>query len=240
MQIGFIGAGAMGGPMIRNLLAAGHSVAVHTRQRRLCGGGCGRGGAVGGFGGGGVRRGGESCSGLCRVRRRSSRWFEGRADWLRAWRRGASMWTWRRIRLRWCGCCALTWRSGGSTCWDAPISGGPKGATSRKLAIWASGREAAFERVKPVLDQLGDRVRYLGASGNASIAKLVHNSANYGVQMVLAEAMTMGVRAGVDPAVLFAAVRQGSLGRQPVLDRLADHFLPGGVRYAGLCAGAGA
>nr|WP_281408806.1 NAD-binding protein [Xanthobacter sp. SG618] len=67
---------------------------------------------------------------------------------------------------------------------------------------------------------------FLGALGAATTAKLVHNSANYGIQMVLAEVITIGVKAGVDPAVLFAAIREGSLGRQNVVDRLADQFLP--------------
>nr|WP_284145662.1 NAD-binding protein [Xanthobacter aminoxidans] len=67
---------------------------------------------------------------------------------------------------------------------------------------------------------------FLGALGAATTAKLVHNSANYGIQMVLAEVITIGVKAGVDPATLFAAIREGSLGRQNVVDRLADQFLP--------------
>src|SRR5581483_6211072 len=51
---------------------------------------------------------------------------------------------------------------------DAPVSGGPKGAASRKLAIWVGGEKAAYDRCKPILDLLGDQVRYLGESGNAS------------------------------------------------------------------------
>ncbi len=109
---------------------------------------------------------------------------------------------------------------------DAPVSGGPKGAASRKLAIWVSGQRAAYDRCKPVLDLLGDQVRYLGESGSASVAKLVHNCANYGIQMVLAEAFTVGVKAGVDPVALWGAIRQGSLGRQRAVDRMADQFLP--------------
>ena len=109
---------------------------------------------------------------------------------------------------------------------DAPVSGGPKGAASRKLAIWVSGNKTTYDTCKPMLDLLGDQVRYLGESGNASVAKLVHNCANYGIQMVLAEAFTMGVKAGVDPAALWGAIRQGSLGRQRAVDRMADQFLP--------------
>jgi 3-hydroxyisobutyrate dehydrogenase len=110
---------------------------------------------------------------------------------------------------------------------DAPVSGGPKGAATRRLAIWVSGAEDAFAKARPVLDVIGDQVRYLGATGTATVAKLCHNCANYGFQAVLAEIMTLGVKAGVDPAVLWGAIRQGSLGRQRPVDRLADQFLPG-------------
>ena len=109
---------------------------------------------------------------------------------------------------------------------DAPVSGGRKGAATGKLAIWASGEQEVFEEHKTLLSAMGDRVRYLGPIGNASIAKLVHNCANYGIQMVLAEAFTLGVKAGVEPEILFGAIRQGSLGRQKIVDRLADQFLP--------------
>lgn len=115
----------------------------------------------------------------------------------------------------------------GVTMLDAPVSGGPKGAASGKLAIWVSGARAGFDRYREIFDQLGDQVRYLGDSGNAAIAKLVHNCANYGIQMVLAEVFTLGVKAGMDPALLFSAIRQGSLGRQRAVERLADQFLPG-------------
>ena len=100
---------------------------------------------------------------------------------------------------------------------DAPVSGGPKGAASRKLAIWVSGEQATYDACKPILDQIGDQVRYLGASGNASVAKLVHNCANYGIQMVLAEAFTMGVKAGVSPEALLSAVQNGAYGQGMML-----------------------
>jgi 3-hydroxyisobutyrate dehydrogenase-like beta-hydroxyacid dehydrogenase len=109
---------------------------------------------------------------------------------------------------------------------DAPVSGGPKGATSGKLAIWVGGPADAYDRYKPVLELMGDQVRYIGEVGTASVAKLVHNCANYGIQMILAEVFTLGVKAGLDPAALWSAVRQGSLGRQRAVDRLADQFLP--------------
>jgi 3-hydroxyisobutyrate dehydrogenase len=110
---------------------------------------------------------------------------------------------------------------------DAPVSGGPKGAKTRKLALWVGGDEAVFRRAKPVLDAIGDQAHYVGPIGSGSIAKLVHNCAGYVLQTALAEVFTMGVKAGVEPLALFEAVRQGALGRRRTFDGLVDQFLPG-------------
>lgn len=110
---------------------------------------------------------------------------------------------------------------------DAPVSGGPRGARTRKLAIWVGGDEAVFQRFKPVLDAMGDQVRRVGAIGAGSVAKLVHNMTTYCVQTALAEVFTLGVKAGVEPIELWEAVRYGATGRQRTFDRLADGFLRG-------------
>jgi 3-hydroxyisobutyrate dehydrogenase-like beta-hydroxyacid dehydrogenase len=110
---------------------------------------------------------------------------------------------------------------------DAPVSGGPRGAETRKLALWVGGDEAVFQRHKPVLDAIGDQAYYVGPIGAGSIAKLVHNCAGYVLQTALAEVFTMGVKAGVEPLALFRAVRQGALGRRRTFDGLVDQFLPG-------------
>jgi 3-hydroxyisobutyrate dehydrogenase len=110
---------------------------------------------------------------------------------------------------------------------DAPVSGGPKGAETRTLAIWVGGDQQLYRRFEPLLRDIGDQPAYIGAIGVASVAKLVHNCAGYALQAVLAEVFTMGVKGGVDPLVLWRVVRQGFVGRARVFDRLADQFLPG-------------
>jgi 3-hydroxyisobutyrate dehydrogenase-like beta-hydroxyacid dehydrogenase len=109
---------------------------------------------------------------------------------------------------------------------DAPVSGGPKGAETRKLAIWVGGDEAVYRRHEALLRDIGDQPSYIGPIGAASVAKLVHNCAGYTLQAALAEVFTMGVKGGVDPLVLWRVVRQGFVGRARVFDRLADQFLP--------------
>jgi len=110
---------------------------------------------------------------------------------------------------------------------DAPVSGGPLGARTRKLAIWVGGDKSIYERHKPVLDAIGDKATYIGPIGTGSIAKLVHNCTGYMIQTAMAETFTMGVKAGVDPLALWQAVRQGAGGRRRTFDGLAQYFLPG-------------
>jgi 3-hydroxyisobutyrate dehydrogenase len=81
---------------------------------------------------------------------------------------------------------------------DAPVSGGPSGAKTRKLALLVGGDKAVFDKFKPALDAIGDQVIYIGPIGAGSVAKLVHNMAGYSIQTALAEVFTMGVKAGVD------------------------------------------
>ena len=110
---------------------------------------------------------------------------------------------------------------------DSPVSGGPSGAKSGKLALYVSGDKAAFDKHKAVLDAIGDQVIYVGPVGAGTIAKLVHNCAGYSILAALAEVMTMGVKAGVEPLALWAAIRQGAFGRRRSFDRLAEQFLIG-------------
>src|SRR3974390_2189015 len=80
---------------------------------------------------------------------------------------------------------------------DAPVSGGPAGAASRKLAIWVGGDKAVFDRHRSVLDAMGDKAAYIGPIGSATVAKLVHNMSGYALVCALAGTFTLGVQAGI-------------------------------------------
>ena len=108
---------------------------------------------------------------------------------------------------------------------DAPVSGGPGGAKSGKMALLVGGERAVFDQYRKVLDAIGDQILYIGASGAGTVAKLVHNCAGYAVLAAIAELMTMGVKAGVDPVQLWAAIRQCSVGRQRTFDRMGNQFM---------------
>lgn len=104
-------------------------------------------------------------------------------------------------------------RAKGAHVLDAPISGGKSGAATRNLAVMVGGDREIFDRVKPILDAIGDKVFYAGAIGAGSVAKLVHNMIGHGVRQAIAEGLTLGVKAGVEADALWECVRRGSLGR---------------------------
>ena len=110
---------------------------------------------------------------------------------------------------------------------DSPVSGGPRGARTGKLALWVGGDEQIFNRYKSVLDAIGDKARYVGPIGAGSVAKLVHNGAGYCIQTALAEMFSVGIKAGVEPLALWEAVRDGAGGRRRTFDGLVEQFLPG-------------
>lgn len=116
---------------------------------------------------------------------------------------------------------------------DAPVSGGPRGAESGKLAIWVGGEQAVFQKFLPVLKCIGDQPYYVGPIGAGTVAKLAHNLTSFAVQAALAEVFTLGVKAGVEPLALFRALRNGATGRMRTFDRLAENFLPGSFDPAG-------
>jgi len=111
---------------------------------------------------------------------------------------------------------------------DAPVSGGPAGARTGKMAVMVGGDEEIFQKCKPVLDSIGDKVSYTGKIGCGSICKLMHNCINYGIQTAIAECFTLGVKAGVEPEALWRAVSEGGVGRGTLFSNvLPETYLQG-------------
>jgi len=112
---------------------------------------------------------------------------------------------------------------------DAPVSGGAKGAAEGRLVIWVGGDAKVFEERRALLQSMGDRVEHMGALGTATVAKLVINMCASGIGCMLSEAMTLGVKAGLDPLDLWQAMRSSALGRMKTFDALGHRFLSGDV-----------
>jgi 3-hydroxyisobutyrate dehydrogenase len=101
-------------------------------------------------------------------------------------------------------------RSRGVAVLDAPVSGGTVGAEDATLSIMVGGDVDVYERFKPVLDLIGDKAMYCGPLGAGAICKIVNNLIGMSVAVMLSEAFTLGVKAGVGPQTLYEAVSKSS------------------------------
>ena len=93
---------------------------------------------------------------------------------------------------------------------DCPVSGGTIGAQEATLALLVGGDRALYEEVLPALRAIGDKPIYCGPSGAGQVCKLVNNYITLSLQPLLAEAFTIGVKAGVDAGTLFEAVSRST------------------------------
>jgi 3-hydroxyisobutyrate dehydrogenase len=105
---------------------------------------------------------------------------------------------------------------------DAPVSGGPVGAERGTLQVMVGGDEEVYERVRPALLGIGDKVSYIGEIGAGAIAKLCHNTLSYCAAVAAAEVFTLGVKAGVKPEKLLEAIKGAAFGQ----GNLLNHRIP--------------
>jgi 3-hydroxyisobutyrate dehydrogenase len=107
---------------------------------------------------------------------------------------------------------ALTAR--GAHLLDAPLDGGREGALEGQLTLFVGGDEAVLRRVKPVLDTFSRSVVWVGELGTGSVTKLVHNALAMSIDLLLAECLTLGAKAGVAVPRLVDAFREGCIVSQ--------------------------
>src|SRR5262245_15427209 len=108
-------------------------------------------------------------------------------------------------------------RARGAHVLDAPVASGQPGAARGIHEVMVGGDKNIFERAKPVLEAFGDQVLHAGPLGSGSICKLVHQMINSTISQSIAEGLTLGVKAGVDTVALWECVRRGMVGRMHVL-----------------------
>lgn len=218
MKIGFIGLGLMGAPMAASLVRAGHALKVHDLKNIDVAGAAWADTPAQAVADAdavftslpGPKEVEAMAPILGGAMKKGAAWFDLTTNSPACVRRLHPQMTARGIALL-----------------DAPVSGGPAGAKSGRLALWVGGEKDVYERHEPVLRAIGDQPCYVGPIGAGSVAKLAHNTASFTVQTALAEIFTLGVKAGVEPLALFQAIRQGATGRMRTFDRLVAQYLPG-------------
>lgn len=105
-------------------------------------------------------------------------------------------------------CAALAAR--GVTMLDAPVSGGVAGAERATLTVMVGGDHQAFETCRPLLQHIGANVFHVGESGSGCVAKLVNNMLAFVNATAAYEGMLLGVKAGIDPQMLYNIVQASS------------------------------
>jgi len=105
-------------------------------------------------------------------------------------------------------------RARGAHLLDAPLDGGREGALEGQLTLFVGGDEAVLRRVRPVLDTFSRSVVWVGELGAGSVTKLVHNALAMSIDLLLAECLTLGAKAGVAVPRLVEAFREGCIVSQ--------------------------
>ena len=229
-QIGFIGLGIMGRPMARNLLKAGYALTVYDlRQSPLME----------------LREAGATPAASCRdVAAQSDTIITMLPDGpdveiaildsdgvLAGTRKGSLIVDMSSISPNISQKIAAACARQGVDFLDAPVSGGEPKAIEGTLAIMVGGDPAAFERARPILERMGSAVTLTGPVGAGNTTKLANQIMVACNIAAMGEALVLATRAGLDPEVVFNAVKGGLAGstvlnlKAPML--IARNFKPG-------------
>jgi len=220
MDVGFVGLGMMGRPMVERLLGAGHAVHVHNRSR----------GPVDAL----VTKGATAADSPAQVAERSDVVLsalptpdavdEVYAEFYRVAHAGQIYADHSTVRpdqnRRW----AAAMNARGAGYLDAPVSGGPSGAAGGTLTIMAGGDRSTLDRVLPVFEAFGSTIRLCGPVGAGQVVKLV-NQLLVGVHTAaIAEAAVFGAALGADPAVVLELLGK-SYGGSTMMVRHMPRFI---------------
>lgn len=201
-RLGFLGLGIMGYPMARHLLAAGHDVALwsHTgaKARELAAEGHGRPCATPRE----VALNAEViflCVGDTAM---SARVTLGQDGLIEGVQPGAVVADCSTVAPSYARRAAATLKEKGAHFLDAPVTGSKPGAENATLTFMVGGEQAIYEKVKPLMEIMGKRFYYCGASGMGLHAKLTQNLILSNMLQAFNEGMVLAAKAGVDPELM--------------------------------------
>jgi 2-hydroxy-3-oxopropionate reductase len=230
-QIGFIGLGVMGRPMAKHLVAKGHRLTVHNRSR----------GAVDDLVSAGATAGEHAAD----VARRSDivitmlpdtsdvdLALTGPTGVLSGLRPKTIVIDMSSISPAETRRLASVVAAKGGTMLDAPVSGGEIGAINAALSIMVGGDRAAFDRVRPILECMGnpERIVHIGSEpGSGQVCKICNQVAIGGALAGVGEAMALARKAGVDGSLVRQALL-GGFAASRVLEVHGERMLTGNYK----------
>lgn len=210
-NIGFIGTGIMGFPMARNLMKAGHQVVAYDIVPELLDraveAGAGRGESSRD-----VAAQSEIVITMLPDGPEVRQAILGPAGVLEGARRGTTVVDMSSISPLVAQEVGAACRAKGVDFLDAPVSGGEPKAVDGTLAIMVGGDEAVFERMLPVLKTMGASATLTGPVGAGNVTKLANQIIVACNIAAMGEALVLATRAGLDPEVVFNAIKGGLAG----------------------------
>src|SRR5688572_29066288 len=225
--VGFIGLGLMGKPMARNLLKNGFAVVAHSRSR----------GPVGEL----VKEGATAAGSPAEVARSTTviitmlpdgpdveKVLEGGHGVFEAMAKGTVIVDSSTIAPATARRLAGRAKELGAALLDAPVSGGEIGAIEGTLTFMVGGEPTALEEVRDILGAMGkpERIVHVGESGAGQICKACNQIVLGGTMSVVAEAIALSRKAGVDPMKVRAAL-MGGFAQSRVLEVHGERMITG-------------
>ena len=230
MNIGFIGLGIMGNPMSRNLMKAGHKLVVYDIVPALLDAAVAN-GAARGTSSADVASRSEIVITMLPDGPEVQQAMLGPGGVLEGVRAGT-------IVIDMSSISPLVSQKVGAACaakgvsfLDAPVSGGEPKAIDGTLAIMVGGDKAVFDKALPVLQKMGSSVTLTGPVGAGNVTKLANQIIVACNIAAMGEALVLATRAGLDPEVVFNAIKGGLAGstvlnaKAPMV--IARNFKPG-------------
>jgi 3-hydroxyisobutyrate dehydrogenase/2-hydroxy-3-oxopropionate reductase len=209
MRVGYIGLGRMGFPMAANLIKAGHSVTVHNRSR----GPVGRLVALGATAASSPAEAARSVDVLvtCLLTpEQVEQVYLGPGGAMEGGRAGQIFIDASTVYPMTSRKIAEALRTAGIAFLDAPVSGGPSGAEKGTLSVMVGGEAAVLEKVRPVLETFGKNIFHMGPVGAGCSAKICNQILTGTAHVLVAEAMVLGTKLGLDPRKLFDVLHLSS------------------------------
>ena len=209
MKIAFIGLGHMGAPMARNLLKAGHSLVVFDVVQKNVDALTGAGAAAAGSAKDAASK-GELVITMLPSSPHVKAVYLGADGVLAGVAKGTTLIDSSTIDPHTAREVSAAAEARGNPMADAPVSGGTGGAEAGTLTFMVGGTSEVFERIAPLLRQMGKNIVHCGASGTGQVAKICNNMI-LGISMIgVSEAMSLGAALGIDPKVLAGIVNTSS------------------------------
>lgn len=115
---------------------------------------------------------------------------------------------------------------------DAPVSGGPPAAAQGTLTIMVGGDGALLERFRPLLQAMGTRILHVGKVGQGKVVKIVNQMMAAIHLLTIGEAFALGMKSGVDSAILYEVIKNSS-GYSRMMDLRLPEFLMQGAFQPG-------